>query len=228
MGVTRGTITAITASPRQAGRFHIEVDGSDFATVAIDSIERLRLAVGDPVADIVADALERDAAALKTYDRALNMLASRARSSSELRRQLLRKGEPPDHVHAAILRLEGAGFLDDAAFARGFAHSKSHGAGLAKRRLQQELARRGVDRRVADEAIEEVLDGQDPREVENAERIARKQLRSLMTADPRTRRRRLYAYLARRGYDSNAIVLTLERLLGRPADGEPDPASTAE
>jgi regulatory protein len=211
------SITAITASPRQPGRFVIEVDGRELATVAIDTIDRLHLAVGRPIAP-VAEALERDAAALKTYDRALNMLAARARSSSDLRRQLTRKGEPPEQVNAAIARLQQAGFLDDAGFARQFARSKIAGPGFAKRRLEQELYRRGVARDVASEAIAEVLDDDSVDAAGTIERLARKKMRSLAKLDPAGRSRRLYAFLARRGYDSEEIKRAIKSV--EAADAE--------
>jgi regulatory protein len=148
------------------------------------------------VAD-VAEAIERDAAALRTYDRALDILASRAHSSSELRRRLLRKGGLAEHVDAAIARLQSAGYLDDAGFARQFARAKIAGAGFAKRRLEQELYRRGVARDVARDAIAEVLADDTVDATGTIGRLAQKKMRS--------RARRLYAFLTRRGYGTEEI-----------------------
>ena len=53
-----------------------------------------------------------------TYDRALDMLEARARGVAELRRLLIRKGEPEGAVDAAIERLRASGLLDDANYAR--------------------------------------------------------------------------------------------------------------
>lgn len=197
-------ITAIEPSPRQAGRFIVMVDGHPAATVAIDTIERLSLGTGKTY-DGVRAAVELDAAALHTLDRALNMLAARARSSRDLRRQLVRKGEPPELVELAIGRLVANGLLDDAMYARQLARSKVLGPGHSRRRLQQEMFRRGVDRDVADEAIAEVFAEDEVDEGAIVERVARKKLRSLARLDPETRRRRLYAFLARRGYDLDDI-----------------------
>ncbi len=147
----------------------------------------------------------------KTYDRALNMLAFRARSERELRRQLARKGEPAEPIDAAIERLLRVGLLDDAAFARQFARAKMVGAGLSKRRLQTELARKGVARDVADVAIAEVFADESIDQSAMIERVAEKKLRALAKLDPTTRRRRLYAFLARRGYGPDEIRRVMER-----------------
>lgn len=207
------TITGITPSPRKPGRFVLDVDGAEVATLSIEAIERLRLGSGVPFDDRLALEVEREAGILDTYDRALNMLAARGRASADLRRILIRKGEPVDRVAIAIERLERAGFVDDASFARQFTRSKAVGAGLSRRRVQQELAKRGVARDVSDEAIETVFVEEGVDEEASIERVARKKLRSLSSVDDATRKRRLYSFLARRGYDSDAIGRVLRILL---------------
>ena len=147
-----------------------------------------------------------------TYERALDMLEARARGVTELRRLLIKKGEPPDDVDAAIERLRASGVLDDANFARQLARSKALGGGHSRRRIQQELAKRGVARDVSDDAIEQVFDEEGVDESAAIERVARKKLRTLGAVDAPTRKRRLYAFLARRGYDVDAIARVMRIL----------------
>lgn len=198
------------------------VDGAAVATLSIEAIERLKLATDAVLDERTSEAVRREAAVLATYDRALNMLAARARSTAELRRLLVRKGEPADQVDVAIERLRQAGFLDDASFARQFTRSKALGAGLSRRRLQQELARRGVARNVADEAVEEVFVEEGVDEDAAIERVAAKKLKTLGRLDPLVQRRRLYAFLARRGYDSDDIARVLRQLIGDRASALED------
>ena len=153
-----------------------------------------------------------------TYDRALDMLEARSRAVTELRRLLIKKGEPPDDVDAAIERLRAAGVLDDANFARQLTRSKAVGGGHSRRRIQQELAKRGVARDVSDDAIEEVFEDEGVDESETIERAARKKLRTLAGLDTATRKRRLYGFLARRGYNSDAIARVLRLVLERNDD----------
>jgi regulatory protein len=210
-------ITGIIPSAKKPGRFELVVDGRHEATVSIDTVERLALALGRTY-DGLRAAVQREAAVLATYDRALNMLALGARSSRELRRQLVRKGEPPEQVDAAITRLHAAGFLDDGAFARQFARSKAVGAGMSRRRIQQELGRRGVAREVGDGAIANVFEEEELDEGAVVEQAARKKLRSLKNLDVDTRKRRLYAFLARRGYDLDDIRRAVQAVGGDEVD----------
>jgi regulatory protein len=214
------TITAITPHARKPGRFALCVDGREYATLSLDALERLRLTVGTVFDDRTAREVDREVGVLATYDRAIAMLAARGRSSVELRRLLLRKGEPAEYVPLAIERLFAAGLLDDASFARQFARSKALGAGLSRRRLQQELGRKGVARDVSDDAIEEVFDEEGIDDAASIERVARKKLRALSRFDAPTQRRRLYGFLARRGYASDDIARVLRTVLAN--DGPND------
>jgi regulatory protein len=148
-----------------------------------------------------------------TYERALDMLEARARGVTELRRLLIQKGEPQADVDDAIARLLRSGLLDDATYARQFARSKALGAGLSRRRLQQELTKRGVAREVSDAAIDEVLEEEGVDDNASIERIARKKLKTLAKLDVPTQRRRLYAFLARRGFESDDIANVTQALL---------------
>ncbi len=212
-------VTGIFPSPRKEGRFDLVVDGKAFGVVSLELVERFALRVGAAVDPSPEGALAEAIAGLATYDRALNMLAAQARSARDLRRRLLAKKEPEARVDAAIERLRAAGLLDDASFARQFARSRVLGAGQSRRRVQQELYKRGVDREAIDGAVEEVFVDEAVDETELVEQAARKKLRTLERLDPVVRRRRLYGFLARRGYDGDAIRGVMTRLLSA-ADAE--------
>jgi regulatory protein len=204
-------ITAITVSPRAAGRFDLCVGGEPVARLGIQGIERLKLRVGLQVDERLAAEIADEATTSRAYDRAMMMLAARGRASGELKRLLVRKGEDPRVVAGVIERLTMAGFLDDDSFARQFARSKST-TGTSRRRIEQELGRKGVARDVAATAVEETFAEEHVDEAQAIERAAEKKLRTLSKVDDLTRRRRLYSYLARRGFDADDINGVMGRL----------------
>lgn len=146
------------------------------------------------------------------YDQALALLEFRARSVAELRRKLLDKGNPAPDVDVVIEKLKGQHLLDDADFARQFARNKILGPGVSRFRIIQELARKGVARDLAERALADLRD-EDGVDTSNAiERVARKKWASLSKLDDFTRRRRLYAFLARRGFSPDEIASALNAL----------------
>ena len=203
------TITQITEHPRKPGRFQIHLDGTRHATVGLELIARLGLRVGREMGEAELAELDDGARALATYDRALAMLAVRGRPARELRRRLVQKGEEAVHVDAAIARLEANSLLDDRAYAVQSSRSKL-AAGVSRRRVRDDLARRGVDRVLADEAVAEVVEQDDVDEREAAVEAARKKVTTLGRTEPVARRRRLYAFLARRGFATDDIRAAME------------------
>lgn len=208
-----GVVTAIVASGRRGGRFDVVVNGKRAAVVSLELIERLGLRVGGVLDEVGGAALADGAAALAVYDRAVGMLAAQGRSAKELRRRLLLKGARAEHADAAIARLAEAGYLDDATYARQVARSRVAGRGDSRRRVAQVLAQKGVAREVVDEAVRDVFAGDAGDEDALVEAAARKQVRTLGGLDAATRRRRLYAFLARRGHDGAAIRRAMQRVL---------------
>lgn len=209
-----GVVTALVASARREGRFEVAVDGKSAAVVSLDLIERLGLRVGVVLDEVQGSALVDGAAALAVYDRAVGMLAAQGRSAKDLRRRLLLKGARPEHADAAVARLTEAGYLDDASYARQVARSRVAGRGDSRRRVAQVLGQKGVAREVVDEAVRDVFADEAVDEDALVEEAARKKVRTLGGVDAAARRRRLYAFLARRGHDGAAIRRVMARVLG--------------
>ena len=207
-----GVITEISPSGRREGRFDVMVDGKRAVILSADGVQRLGLHTGDEYSEVVATRVSAEAEGLRVFDRGLAMLASRARSARELRLGLLRKREPEPLVDAAVARLLVTGALNDELFARQFVRSRITRAGFSKRRLQAELARRGVERSAVDAAIAEVREEEQIDPAETLQRLAARKLRTMSKLDEATRRRRLYAFLARRGYDSHEIRDALAKI----------------
>ena len=91
--------------------------------------------------------------------------------------------------------------------------------------MHQELFKRGVSRDVAQAAVEEVVVDEGLSDETSIERVARKKWRTLAELDPPTRRRRLYGFLARRGFDSDDVSRMVRLLEGEVADAGADSES---
>jgi regulatory protein len=139
------------------------------------------------------------------YNYALNLLAARPYSSSALRRKLGQKEYSAADADDAIRRLLDNGLLNDAKYAEQFARSKMLSTGASKRRLTQDLYRKGIKGDVATQAIANVVEQDEIDPAAVIERVARKKLAQLGDLEPVVLRRRLFAFLARRGYDLDEI-----------------------
>jgi len=139
------------------------------------------------------------------YNYALNLLAARPYAARALHRKLIQKKYSAADADDVIRRLLDNGLLDDERFAEQYARSKMLSTGASKRRLTQDLYRKGIKGDVATSAIANVIDQDEIDPAVVIERVARKKLAQLGDLEPVVLRRRLFAFLARRGYDVDEI-----------------------
>ncbi len=76
---------------------------------------------------------------------------------------------------------------------------------VSARRISQELARKGVSAELSKQAIAQVVIDEEIDTRAVVERVARKKLASMGDLEPVVLRRRLFAFLARRGYEMDEI-----------------------
>ena len=146
------------------------------------------------------------------YNYALNLLSARPYATRALHRKLIQKQYSAADADEAIRRLVDNGLLDDAKYAEQYARSKITTTGASKRRLQQDLYRKGIKGDLATNAIAKVLESEDIDPAAVLERVAKKKLAQLGDLEPLVLRRRLFAFLARRGYDVDEIKAVVARL----------------
>ena len=154
-------------------------------------------------------------------DAALRFLEPRQRSVGEVRRRLTRVGYREDLVTAAIERLTELGMLDDAAFARAWTESRDRVRPRGSRALMSELTRKGIDRQTADQTLSDREADHPGADAAAAEKLLDRNARSLArVVDPRARRQRAYALLARNGFDPETAATA-----SRSIDATDDTAS---
>ena len=159
---------------------------------------------------------------------AARFLEARARSIGEVRRRLTSAGYQADLVEGAITRLGELGMLDDEAFAKAWVESRDRARPRGERALADELRLRGVDRTVIVAALDErreaaaATDSDDDEVAPSADEAAATRLlerNSRLLArvvDPRARRQRAYALLARNGFDPGVCAALAARVVEAP------------
>ena len=222
--VRAGRVTALRPTKRDPDRIAVDLDGSFAFALPATLVGDERIEVGDLLdVDRVTALLAADQASRAT-EAALVFLSYRPRSEKEVRDRLRRGGYEPDAIEHAIGRLHEWHYLDDADFARRWVENRTAHRPRGKRLLQQELRHKGIDGEIARDAIDDAnLD-----ETGAAEALARRRLPSYAGDEPAAIRRRLGAYLARRGYGYDVIRIALDRALGEADDMDDVPPESAE
>ncbi|HEV8265184.1 MAG TPA: regulatory protein RecX [Gemmatimonadales bacterium] len=204
-------LTGLAPDPRRPGYHLVDIDRGRFASLPGAALVGLGLTVGREIGPRVLARLHELADLEGAYRAALRALGRRAHARYDLRRRLLQKQHPPQAVEGALDRLAAHDLLDDTRFAREYAATKA-GRGRGPARLVKDLLAQGVDRRVADEAVRTALadEGVDP--VRAVRAVAEKRARQLANLPVAVRRRRIVAYLARRGFQGPEVREVVDRI----------------
>ena len=207
-----GAITALELDPRREASVRIFVGGEPYCTVPRETVAAAGLVVGRVLDDALHERLGHAADAEGAFRAALRSLEQRSYARGDLARRLVRRGHPRDAVDQALARVEALGLLDDAAFAATFVQTRgARGRGPA--RLVRDLQAMGVARELIDAAIAaEWPDGTEDSGVPLA--LASKRAGQLGDLPRPVKRRRLLAYLARRGYSGRTVSDVVSRVLG--------------
>ena len=210
-------ITALKYQKHNKDRVNVYLDGM-FA-FGLTAVEAIHLSVGQTLAADEIIELQMKDDIERAYERALNYLSYRPRSKAEVQRNLRRKDVDDRVIDVVIERLTRASLVDDREFARYWVENRARFNPRGLRGLRYELRRKGV----ADEIIDEALTTIDVQAA--AREAADAGARRLSHEPPRDFRRKLKAYMARRGF-SYALIKPLveekleEKRAGRTMESE--------
>jgi SOS response regulatory protein OraA/RecX len=143
----------------------------------------------------------------------VQLLAVRPHFRRELGRKLATRGFPAEEIEAALDRLVGLRYLDDAKAAADFvAHRQGRNEG--RHRLQAELQRRGADPEAIAQALADLPDDDLPQA-----REAARQWTARRSAGGKNAAAALARHLERRGFTRRAIFAVLTEAGAEPEDG---------
>jgi len=140
----------------------------------------------------------------RTMNRAVKLLAAKPRSIGELRERLLEKMWTNEEiVDRVIERLKEYNYLDDQQFARSLALSKLRQKPQGKRRLQQSMSQKKLEKDVMDEAIQSAFEKMPESELIGL--TIEKRLRIKGKPETREDTKKFYDHLLRQGFGFDLI-----------------------
>ena len=213
-------VTQIVEQKKRANRRSVFLDGAFAFGVNLNVVARFRLHEGQELTAEDVEAIQKGAVRQECFDHAMRFIEKRMQSRAELKTKLTRQEYGPAVIESVLDQLTELDYVNDARFAAGRAESaavyKHHGPNRAR----MELAKKGVSRETARQAVEQVYEGHDT--AATARALAMKKMNSLLRLEPHVARRRLMGMLLRRGFDFDTIRPVIEEALGRfneePAD----------
>lgn len=128
----------------------------------------------------------------------MRLLQISRRSEANIRAKLKEKGYEAEVANRVVELLKERRLLSDLALAKDFTYWATHGKLLGKRRIRLDLKKRGVGESSIADALE-ASEGRNERSL--AMELARERHEKFKALEPLKRKKRLYDFLVRRGFD---------------------------
>lgn len=196
----------------RANKIHIYVDCEYRMTVDRDFILSSGYYENQQITDEELAELETAVNSRRAFNKAVDLLSRRDHASGELLTKLRQKGYA-EGAQSAIEKLAEYGYIDDLRFAENYANELQRLKGFGKRRIEQELYKKGVSRDI----ISQVTDGIESDSEEIADILEKKYGRYIDTDKGVNR---AINGMMRMGYSYSQIKAALEIVLERISENQ--------
>ena len=148
-------MSVLTLRPGKNNKVHLLLDGEYAMTADSDFVAFSGLCDNMILDDEALADLQGKVNARRAFNKASDLLALRDHSEKELLQKLRQKGFA-DGAEEATEKLKSYGYLDDSRFALRFAQELQRVKHYGKKRIEQELYRKGVSREVVSDTLEQL------------------------------------------------------------------------
>ena len=199
------TVSALRESPRTPGRYVVTLSDGQSLVIGVNALASAGATrVGATLNESAVAGLVREAAVSDLVARAVGVLARGRRTRRELELRLRRREPDLALVTAALEKLEASGLISDEDVARAEASSRLR-RGEAPTRVKQALRVKGISERDAAQAVANAAADDEFDEGAACRAAVAKRMRALAKLEPQVARRRLIAFLQRRGFGGSVL-----------------------
>lgn len=217
-----GVVTTITRSVAIPGLVSIKVGRKTAGRIDEAACRALAIQPGTLWTDDLRSKVERAMIISTAREYALRTAANRPMSRQMLVTKLRQRDLDQASARAIAEDLAARGVIDEAAFAEQVVGSTIHRKPAGARLLEAKLRSRGIDGTIAKHAINRAMADPEYNALAEALKLARQKLRVMpRKLDAAAIKRRLYAQLARRGFDAAICGKAVAKALAKTGEGDP-------
>jgi len=203
-------ITKIEKQKRRQNFYSLFLDGKYAFHLHREALSELKWKIGQ---EIDEEEIKRGTCLeqiKEARDYAFLLLSYRARSCQEITERLLRKKYEREIIQEVVEELKRLHYLDDRAFAIEWVEMRLRGK-RGKRLIRQELLKKGIEKEIIDDSIDEGFKKIGPTEDELAWQAIEKRIPRYQKLEKSKAYRRIKDFLIRRGFSLETTENTLDK-----------------
>jgi regulatory protein len=197
------TILDIQLVPRKKNKYKVHLQGGMDLVLYKREVKTYGLEAGEELSEEAYQRILEETLIPRAKRRAMHLLEKQDRTRKNLEDKLRESDYPQTAIDAAIAYVESFHYIDDERYARSYVHF--HQEGKSKRRIQQDLMQKGIDRDVIALVLEEEYETSEEDMIRD---LLRKKHYDPESADAKERSK-MYRFLAGRGFSSGDISRVL-------------------
>lgn len=196
-------ITKIEKQKKNSKRWNLYIDGEFACGISEDTFLNFGLRTNDEITEDTVDKIIKFDEYQFAKKAALDFLSYRIRSTAEIKDKLKSKKISSSTIEKTIVHLGKIGLINDEEFAKQLVLSKMGKKPAGKNVIKQKLFQKGVPKEIADNAIEELYTPD--KEGELIADVYNKYVKKIADMDLFQKRRKLFEYLLRKGFNADTI-----------------------
>ena len=199
--ISMGIITDIQVQKKNPSRVSVFIDGEFFCGLDDFTALKHRLKIGEAVNEEILAQAVLDSESSSAFEKSMGIIDIRLRTALEVQKYLQSKLYSEEVIELVLAKLKSYGYIDDTVFAQNYIRSKRKTWGRLK--IVYSLKQAGVAQEVIDAVLQET-----PNQQSEAYALAVK-----YTGQKAFDKHKTYAYLMRKGFDSDTIKAAIQQIL---------------
>ena len=204
-------ISKIVIQKKNKSRFSIYDKEQFIIGVSDHTITHHRLKIGVQIDSNLYHKLVESEKKWEVREYLLRLLTRRDHASQELKLKALKKGYEASYINDSIKNLEQKGYIDNSKFARKFAHDKFEFNRWGPEKIKMELLKKEIDMNSISFALKSI--SKKDKIGDALSQLVLKRKARILREPPEKRKKKLFDFLIRKGYDYSDVSNEIDYLL---------------
>ncbi|XWN37906.1 MAG: regulatory protein RecX [Balneola sp.] len=205
------TIHRIEVQKKNSFRYSLYSEDGFISGVSDATLTKHTLRKGTIIDRQLYEVIKKEEEIWSIREYLIRLLGRRDHAGHELKLKGIKKSYDSEVLDEIISELEDKGYINNYAFAKKYTHDKFKFNNWGPNKIRTQLLSKKIDKRTIEQVFEEEFDYNS--KINTIKQLIEKKRPSLLRTDQEKRRKKIFDFLFRKGYDSSIILKEIDGLL---------------